>query len=130
MEENDPMSDEAGSRSPFTVRRTVPLKPVAGEKVREVIKTLESRDLIVRARLDDRNRLHVAYDASCVGIRDIEAWLSDSGISAASGFGWKMKSAWYAFLDENAKSNASASSGSCCNRPPPGSGNAGKPGNP
>jgi hypothetical protein len=121
------MSDEQSN--PFAVSRTVPLKPAALDRVRDVIKSLESRDLIVGARLDDRNRLHVVYDSSCVGIRDIENWLYDSGLSAESGFGWRMKSAWYAFLDENAKSNARASGGSCCNRPPPGCGDAGKPRN-
>lgn len=108
----------------FVVTRNIPLQTFDGEKLREAVKNLAERDLIVGARTVSGNRLHVTYDASCVGIRDIEAWLVDAGIALGQGFAWKLKSALYAFLDENAKSNAGSSGGACCNRPPPGSGEA------
>ncbi len=110
--------------SAFVVSRNIPLKPFDEKALREAISDLSQRDMIVGARTVSGNRLHVTYDASCVGIRDVEAWLIDAGIAIEPGFSWKMKSAWYAFLDENAKSNARFSTGACCNRPPPGSGEA------
>lgn len=111
---------------PFVVCRNIPLLQFETETLQEVIGDLVAKDLIVGARTDSHNRLQVSYDTSCVGIRDVETWLKEAGIRIAQGFGWKLKSAWYAFLDENAKSNAKSSAGACCNRPPPGSGDAGK----
>ncbi len=108
------------------VSRNIPLKAVDGSKLQDAISSLVYRDLIVGAKLGKRNRLHVSYDASCVGIRDIETWLDESNIDRDSGLGWRMKSVWYAFLDENAKSNARSSGGACCNRPPPQSGDVRK----
>lgn len=120
------MSDAAGKKATFVVSRNIPLKPFEEEKLLEAIADLAGRDLIVGARTTSRNRLHVSYDASCVGIRDVESWLEEKGILVDPGLGWKMKSAWYAFLDENAKSNARSSGGACCNRPPSGRGDSGK----
>jgi len=117
---------EKTNEGAFVVSRNIPLKAVEGSKLQDAISSLLSRNLVVGARLGERNRLHVSYDASCVGIRDIETWLDESNIDRDSGFGWRLKSVWYAFLDENAKSNARSSGGACCNRPPPGSGDAGK----
>ncbi len=116
----------ARSNSSFVVSRNIPLKPCKAEKLQEAIGNLVARDLLVGARMTTRNRLHVSYDASCAGIRDIETWLGEAGIPIAPGFGWRLKSSWYAFLDENAKSNSRSSGGACCNRPPPGSGDDGK----
>jgi hypothetical protein len=65
-----------------------------------------------------RGQLLVSYDSSLVGIRDIEALLDRAGIARASGFGWRLKSAWYRFLDENTRANAHSRGGACCNRPP------------
>lgn len=122
------MSDIAGGTndSPFVVSRNIPLKPFEEETLQEAIRNLMERNLIVGARADSPNRLHISYDASCVGIRDIETWLEEAGIFIDHGFSWRLKSSWYAFLDENAKSNARSSGGACCNRPPPGSGDTAK----
>ncbi len=122
------MSEVAGERngSPFVVSRNIPLQQCEAEKLQEAIRDLVEKDLIVGARSDPRGLVHVSYDASCVRIRDIETWLEEAGIRIARGLGWRLKSSWYAFLDENAKSNAKSSGGACCNRLPPGSGDAGK----
>ena len=122
------MSDIAGgtSDSLFVVSRNIPVKPFEEETLQEAIRNLMERNLIVGARADSPNRLHIFYDASCVGIRDIETWLEEAGIFIDHGFSWRLKSSWYAFLDENTKSNARSSGGACCNRPPPGSGDTAK----
>ncbi len=112
-------ADNAGA---FSVSRNIPLGTGPDLKIRRAIESLVERDLGVTAKMIPGNRLQVAYDASRVGIRDIENWLKEAGIAIGQGLGWQMKSAWYAFLDENAKSNARSSGGACCNRPPPGSG--------
>lgn len=118
------MNAVSGGKSAFSVSRSIPLKPFDEERLREAIRNLVARGLILGARKISGNRLHVTYDASRVGIRDVESWLIEAGIAIGQGFGWKLKSALYAFLDENAKSNAHSSGGACCNRPPPGSGEA------
>ena len=112
------MSKVVGNDSSFVVSRNIPLKQFGEAKLLETVKSLVERDLIVGARMISGNRLHVSYDASCVGMRNIETWLTEAGIPVTTGFGWRIKSAVYAFLDENAKSNAKSSGGACCNRPP------------
>ncbi len=104
----------------FLVTRKIPLVPVPAEKLEDAIRQLMAIEPVIGARMGKRNRLHVSYDASCVSIGDIEALLNDSGIARESGFAWYLKSAWYGFLDENAKSNARSTGGACCNRLPSG----------
>ena len=54
--------------------------------------------------------------------------LDKAGIACASGAWWRVKSAWYGFLDENAHANAHSQGGACCNRPPSTHGRSGKTG--
>ena len=77
-----PMSDIAGGTndSPFVVSRNIPLKPFEEENLLEVIRNLMARDLIIGVHADSPNRLHISYDASCVGIRDIETWLEEADL--------------------------------------------------
>lgn len=110
----------AAKEGTFLVTRKIPLDQVPEGKLQDAIAHLVEKEPVIGARMGKRNRLHVSYDASCIGIRDIEALLHETGLAAESGFWRHLKFAWYAFLDENAKSNA-RSSGACCNRPPSGS---------
>ena len=115
---------------PFDVNRKIPLAPVAAKKLQEAAGQLRSMEAVLSVATGPRGQLLVSYDSSLVGIRDIEALLDRAGIARASGFGWRLKSAWYRFLDENARANAHSGDGACCNRPPAASGgrvNAGKP---
>lgn len=116
-------------KGPFDVTRKILLAPAAAEKLKDAAQQLMAVEPIIDARVDQRGRLRISYDASCVGIRDIEALLDKAGIARASGAWWWLKSVWYRFLDENAKSNARSEGGACCNRPPSvpgGSSDAGK----
>jgi hypothetical protein len=112
------MPGKAQSKGPFDVSRKIPLAPVADEKLQAALKQLTAIEPIINVHGDARGCLRITYDASCVGIREIEALLDKAGIARAPGFRWRLKSAWYRFLDENAKSNARSSGGACCNRPP------------
>ncbi|HUW28635.1 MAG TPA: hypothetical protein VMV97_08490 [Sulfuriferula sp.] len=106
------------SKGSFAVTRKIPLAPAAAEKLQNAIQQLTAIETIIDAHVDRHGQLRISYDASSVGIRDIEALLDKAGIARTSGFWWRLKSAWYRFLDENAKSNARSGGGACCNRPP------------
>lgn len=116
MNESEPGKGE----SAFVVTRKIPLNMVPEEKLREAISQIMVKEPVIGAKMDKRNYLHVTYDASFICIHDIEAWLDDLAITRKSDPWWHLKSAWYAFLDENAKSNATSTGGACCNRPPSG----------
>ncbi|MFH1816355.1 MAG: hypothetical protein ABIK08_00065 [Pseudomonadota bacterium] len=111
-------------KGPFDVSRRIPLAPVAAEKLQDAVRQLTALDPILDACVDRHGRLRISYDTSSVGIRDIEALLDSAGIARARGAGWRMKSAWYRFLDENARANAHSQGGACCNRPPAASGSS------
>lgn len=106
------------SKGPFDVTRKISLVPTAAEKLQDAVQQLTAIELIIDAHVDRHGQLRISYDASSVGIRDIEALLDKLDIARKSDIWWRLKSAWYRFLDENAKSNARSGGGACCNRPP------------
>jgi hypothetical protein len=105
-------------KGPFDVDRTIPLLPAAANSLDEAIRKMSALEPVMAARIDRHGRLRIRYDASIVGIRDIERLLDESGVGRPSGTGWRFKSAWYRFLDGNARSNALSKGGACCSRPP------------
>lgn len=106
------------SKGPFDVDRSIPLRPVAADTLEEAIRKVSALEPVIDAYVDRRGYLQIRYDASSVGIRDIERLLDESGVGRLSNAWWRFKSAWYRFLDDNARSNAHSSGGACCNRPP------------
>jgi hypothetical protein len=120
------MIDQKRPKGPFDVKRKIPLAPTKPDKMKDAIDHLKAIEPIIDAKVDQRSNLHMAYDASCVSIRDIESLLNESGISLAPGMLCRLKSSWYRFLDGNTRSNALSKGGACCSRPPPGAGDTGK----
>lgn len=105
-------------KGPFDVDRTIPLLPAAANALEEALLKMSAIEPVTDARVDHRGQLRIRYDASIVGIRDIERLLDESGVGRPSSTGWRFKSAWYRFLDGNARSNALSKGGACCSRPP------------
>lgn len=112
------MTDRKQANGSFDVSRTIPLAPVGAERLQEAMIQLRAIEPVIDAQVDQRGQLHVSYDASSVGMQDIEMILDQAGIARAGTLWWKLKSGWYRFVDENAKSNARSGDGACCNRPP------------
>ncbi len=104
--------------NPFAVTRKIPIASGSSETVKDALHHLVEFEPVLGASRSSGNWLKVTYDASCIGIRDVERMLDEVGAARDEGVIWSIRSAWYAFLDGNAKSNA-RSSGACCNRPPP-----------
>ncbi len=109
---------EKPDKKPFDVSRKIPLAPVAAEKLQDAVRQLAALDPLLDVRVDRHGQLLVSYDASHVGIQDIEALLDKADLLRAPGAWWRLKSAWYRFLDQNAHANAHSHAGACCNRPP------------
>ncbi|MFH1494374.1 MAG: hypothetical protein ABIG70_06215 [Pseudomonadota bacterium] len=123
------MTDRTQTSGSFGVSRKIPLAPVDAERLQEAVRQLRAVEPVIDAQVDQRGQLHVSYDASSVGMGDIEMILDKAGIARAGTLWWKLKSGWYRFVDENAQSNARSGDGACCNRPPSaysGSNDAGK----
>lgn len=102
----------------FSLKRSVPLLPAPEEQLRALVSRLTGIEAIGEAHIDHRGRLSVRYDASCVGLKDIERLIDEAGIKLRVSAWWRIKSAWYRFVDANARSNALSSGGACCSRPP------------
>jgi hypothetical protein len=119
MNTNDHISDAKRANGPFDVNRKIPLEAVAAEQLQEVMRQLRAMEPVFDAEVASQGQLRIAYDASRIGLRDIEMLLDKSGIARSGGLWSKLKLAWYRFLDENAKANAGSGGGACCNRPPP-----------
>ena len=105
----------------FAVTRTIPVASAGPGQLEHAIERLECLESVAYAKAGTHG-LEVRYDASRFGFREIEHLLDAAGIARPSGLGWRLRAAWYAFVDENARSNARRGDGACCNRPPgPGS---------
>lgn len=67
----------------------------------------------------DHNRatVRLVYDSSEVGFDQIELMLATAGYPVADTYWSRMKSAMYRFKDENARSNAHSTAGTCCSHP-------------
>ncbi len=113
------------SKGPFDVTRKISLAPTATEKLQKAVQQFTAIEPIINAHVDRHGQLRISYDASSVGIRDIEALLDKLDLARTSDIWWRLKSAWYRFLDENAKFNARSGGGACCNRPPSAHGGGG-----
>lgn len=111
------MAETKRTHGPFDVSRKIPLGAVAAKQLQEVVRQLRSLEPVLNTQVDKKSQLHITYDASRIGMREIEALLDESGIKFSSGYWSKLKQAWYRFLDDNARANA-RSDGACCNRPP------------
>jgi hypothetical protein len=109
--------DKAGAlNKAFAVTRTIPLRDAdALERAMDSLKRIEPIEYATAA---GKNRLRIRYDASCVGFREIERLLDEAHVSRPNSLWWRLKSGWYAFLDQNARSNAMSGDGACCSRPP------------
>lgn len=125
---SDTRKKEKMDKGPFEVTRKIPLAPAAAEKLQDTVLELTAVDSIFDAHVDRQGQLRIVYDAASVSIQDIETLLDSAGLARATGAWWRLKSAWYRFLDGNASANAISQGGACCNRPPLGSGISGDAG--
>lgn len=112
------MTDIQPMKGAFAVNRIIPVATVSQEKLQQAAHELGQQSAVIDARIDKRGRLRAAYDASRIGMHDIELVLDDLGIPRDTAFWSRVKLAWFRLTDENARDNARAGSGSCCNRPP------------
>jgi hypothetical protein len=101
----------------FQVRRAIRLADAQPENLARAVQALKTIDWINDVRVQG-GHLRVHYDASIVNFRDIERVLDLAGLHQPAGLSWRCRSAWYRFLDANARSNALSKGGACCSRPP------------
>lgn len=113
------MSDIKRAKGPFDVKRRIAVASGSPEQLHQAIQRLREKAPVIDVELDRKNRLRVSYDASRLGMREIESLLGNSGITLDNGYWSSLKQGWYRFLDDNARENARTGSGACCNRPPP-----------
>jgi hypothetical protein len=106
------------NKSAFELSCKFPLVNSAKAKWQEVARKLMTIEPVLDAQVDLRGILSIRYDASTIGMHDIETLLNELGVPRKTNAWWKLKLAWFRYVDENAQANAHASGGACCNRPP------------
>lgn len=102
----------------FTVNRIIPVVQVSQDKLQEAVRALRQQNAVIDAHVDQRGRLRATYDASRLNMRDIELMLDCLKIPRDTSLWSRMKLAWFRLTDDNARDNAQAGNGACCNRPP------------
>lgn len=101
----------------FLVTRGIPLSFTSQDQRDRVLTTLAQTDGVLGTRVDRNGRLRIHYDAARIGFGNIEHALTAAGLSLPKGTLWRLKSAWYRYVDANARSNAQAKAGACCSKP-------------
>lgn len=61
--------------------------------------------------------LRVLYDPSRIDYAAVQATLHTAGVELPAGRWARLKTAWFSYLDGNARANANAGTGSCCSNP-------------
>lgn len=102
---------------PFAVNRTLGTMERSRERLDRAARSVEATEGMLRVRAGRRGRLRVRYDASCVGLWDVERLLEEAGIALSRSAWWRLKATWYRFLDQNARANAVSKGGACCSNP-------------
>ncbi len=106
------------SNSAFELTRKMPLAYSAKEEWQDAARQLMTVEPVIDAQLDQHGILHISYDASSIDINNIASLLDELDLPLKNDFWWKLKLAWYSYVDANAQANARTSGGACCNRPP------------
>lgn len=84
-----------------------------------VEKTMLETEGIIQSEMDlGRKRLKVLYNATITSFSAISELLEGIGFPPDESWWNRTKAGWYAYLDENARSNARAPVPPCCNKPP------------
>lgn len=84
-----------------------------------VEKALQQIPGIIRLQTDvKKRRLKVLYDVTNIDLTTIVDLLEDVGFPPEDNWWWRLKQSWYAYLDDNAKTNTKAPAPPCCNKPP------------
>lgn len=63
------------------------------------------------------DRIHVRYDNALIGVEMLVEALRNAGYPPRQRFLDRLKYGWWRYLDENARGNATSSSGPCCSNP-------------
>ncbi len=77
-------SQAKASKGPFDVDRIIPLRPVVANTLEQAIRKITALETVIDAHVDLRGQLRIRYDASSVGISDIERLLDESGVGRLS----------------------------------------------
>ncbi|MBI5936691.1 MAG: hypothetical protein HY850_02470 [Betaproteobacteria bacterium] len=112
----------ASAISGSSVCRLVALAEGQTARIAAVAEQLRRLDGVSDVELRGAARLWLRYDAALIGYSEIERALDGAGLRRRTNLGWRLRSAWYRFLDENIQSNARTRSAACCSHPPAGAG--------
>ena len=105
-----------------TVCREVALAGGQDDRLAAAVERLGRMNGVLRVVPHCAARLRLSYDAARIAYGEIERALDEAGLRRRASAWWRLRGAWYRFLDENIKANARARGGACCSRPPAGSG--------
>jgi copper chaperone CopZ len=84
-----------------------------------VEKALSEATGVIQIRLDlEKKCLKVLYNATVTSFASISELLEETGFPPDDSRWSRIRAGWYAFLDENARTNARAHAPPCCNKPP------------
>lgn len=110
------------------VCRVVAIEGGERERLAALTERLAHMAGVNRVDIGATSSLKVDYDAALIGYGEIEAAVDAAGLVRRKTLAWRLRGAWYRYLDENIRANARSRGGACCSRPPPGAGGDGNGG--
>lgn len=99
-----------------TLIRVVPIEQSLSPTQLEAFEVQLNHEL--RLSLNRENSLLVHYNAAFLNFEEVLALLHQLGITARDSRWFRIKAAWYSFVDGNVSSQASARPKACCNKVP------------
>lgn len=103
----------------FAAHRKLSIPTIQGIDCIGIIhETLDGIDGIQQVIIDVYHKqIWITYDAAQIGFGEIERLLSECRYPVSNSWWSRYKSAWYRYLDENARENAQSKAGPCCSNP-------------
>lgn len=104
----------------YLVRRSISLPAVSDPRIgAEVQAELSGLVGMADVRVEGRRKkVCIIYDASQLSFGQVERTLAQAGYPTSTGHWSRIKAAWYRWVDETTRANASAPEAACCNNPP------------
>ena len=114
-----PSSDSIDQKSDSSVSRRFSIESLNDRlQAQTIARALTQQPGVHGVKIDlQHDGIHVRYDNAMIGVETVIEALRNVGYPLRQRFWDRLKYAWWRYLDENARRNATSASGPCCSNP-------------
>jgi hypothetical protein len=101
------------------VRRKIRLsETLTIDGARRILERLRAMEGVKEVSGGEKLDIRVTYDLQCTDFAALLAALKEEGVTPSPSRWFRLKAAWFQYLDETGRENANLPTPRCCNQPP------------